>query len=158
MIPHLAFVWFFSFSSTSYVVPVVLYNAKKVSYSNMHIENKNQNVKRRIETKNIYFLIFELKIPRTLILWRRLVLWIKMAATLASHVLVIIFVNLMFVNFKNFTILVWNIWVIYGSWKSWGSAVFDSKHQKQFIIHSSKLLNLIPDCSNMVKKINCFPI
>ena len=34
----------------------------------MHIENKNQNVKRRIETKNIYFLIFELKIPRTLIL------------------------------------------------------------------------------------------
>ena len=31
------------------------------------------------------------------------------------------------VNFKNFIILFWNIWVIYGSWKTWGSAVFDSK-------------------------------
>ena len=58
----------------------------------MHIENKNKNTKRRIETKNIHFFIFELKNRRMLILWTRLVLWIKIAATLASHVLVVIFV------------------------------------------------------------------
>ena len=50
-----------------------------------------------METKNIHF-ILELKNPRTLILWRRLVLWLEMAATLGSHILVIIFVE-----FKNFS-------------------------------------------------------
>ena len=34
------------------------------------------------------------------------------------------------VDFKNFIILFWNITVIYGSWKSWGNAVFDSEHIK----------------------------
>ena len=97
MMPRLTFVWFFSFRSTSYVVPVILYNARKVSNSNMHIEKKNQNTTRTMETKNIHF-ILELKNPRTLILWRRLVLWLEMAATLGSHVLVIIFVE-----FKNFS-------------------------------------------------------
>ena len=67
---------------------VVLYNAKKVSNSNMHIESKNQNTKRTINT-----FIFVLKSPRTLILWRRLVLWLQMTATLASHVLIVIFVE-----------------------------------------------------------------
>ena len=33
--------WFFSLSSTSYIVPVVLYHTKKVSNLNMHIESKN---------------------------------------------------------------------------------------------------------------------
>ena len=42
---------------------VVLYNAKKVSNSNMHIESKNQSTKRTINT-----FIFVLKSPRTLIL------------------------------------------------------------------------------------------
>ena len=56
----------------------------------MHIESKNQNTKRRMETKYILYFIFELKNPKTLILWRRLVLWVKIAATLASHVLVVI--------------------------------------------------------------------
>ena len=64
----------------------------KVSYSNIHIESKNQNTKGRIETKNIQFFIYELKNPRMLIPWWRLVLWVKMAATLASHVLAVIFV------------------------------------------------------------------
>ena len=41
----------------------------------------------------MHFFIFELKNPRMLILWRRLVLWLKMAATLVSHVLVLIFDN-----------------------------------------------------------------
>ena len=58
----------------------------------MHIESKNQNTKRKMETKNIHFFIFELKNLRTLSLWRRLVLWVKIAATLASHVLVVIFI------------------------------------------------------------------
>ena len=56
----------------------------------MHTESKNQNTKRRMETKNIPYFIFELKNPRMLILWRRLVLWVKIAATLAGHVLVVI--------------------------------------------------------------------
>ena len=63
MIPRLIFVWFFSFSGTSYVVPIVLYNVKKVSNSNMHMESKTQNTKRRMETKNIHYFIFELKNP-----------------------------------------------------------------------------------------------
>ena len=32
----------------------------------MHIESKNQNTKRKMETKNIHFFIFELKNLRTL--------------------------------------------------------------------------------------------
>ena len=79
-------------SSTSYIVPVVLYNAKKVSSSNIHMECKTQNTKRTMETKNIHFFIFELKNPTTLILRRWLVPWLKMAATLARHVLVFIFI------------------------------------------------------------------
>ena len=34
------------------------------------------------------------------------------------------------VNFWNLIILFWSIWVIYGSWKSWRSIVFDSEHVK----------------------------
>ena len=68
MIPRLTFVWFFPFSSTSYLVPIVLYNTKKASNSNMPIESKNPNTKRRMKTKNIHFFIFELKIPGVLIL------------------------------------------------------------------------------------------
>ena len=34
------------------------------------------------------------------------------------------------VNFKNLIILFWNIWIIYSSWKSWRSIVFDSEHIK----------------------------
>ena len=58
----------------------------------MHIKSKNQNTKRRMETKNVPYFIFELKNPRMLILWRRLVLCVNIAATLAYHVLVVIFV------------------------------------------------------------------
>ena len=61
IIPCLTFVWFFSFSSTFYVVPVVLYNAKKVGHSNVHIKSKNQNTKRRMKTKNINFFYFLIK-------------------------------------------------------------------------------------------------
>ena len=66
MIPHTIFVWFFSLSSTSYVVPIVLYNTKKIGHSNTHIQSKNLNTKRRMETKNIPYFIFELKNPKTL--------------------------------------------------------------------------------------------
>ena len=68
MIPCLTLARFFSLSSTSFIVPLVLYNAKKVIYVNMHIESKNQNTKRRMETKNMPFFIFKLKNPTTLIL------------------------------------------------------------------------------------------
>ena len=126
MISCLTFVWFFSFSSTSYVVPVVLYNVKDVSNPKMHIESKNQNTKETKETKNIQFFIFGLQNPRMLILWRRLVLWLKTAATLHFGC----YFRCSLVNFKNFIILFRKIWVIYGLRKSWGSAVFDSEHIK----------------------------
>ena len=45
-----------------------------------------------MDTKNIPYFIFELKNARMLILWRRLVLWVKIAAALASYVLVVNFV------------------------------------------------------------------
>ena len=85
-----------------------------------------------MENKNIPYFIFELKNPRTLILWRRLVLWEKIAATLARHVIenVSCYFRRSLVNSKNGIILFWSIWVIYGSWKSWRSIVFDSEHVK----------------------------
>ena len=61
MVPCTTFVWFFCFGSTSYVIPVVRYNAKKVSHSNMHVESKNQNTKRRVETKSIPYFCFWIK-------------------------------------------------------------------------------------------------
>ena len=90
-------VWFlawylFDFSPSVVHLPIVFYNAKNVSHSNTHIESKNQNTKRRMETKNIFYFIFELKNPRMVILWRRLVLWVKIAAALANQVLVVIFI------------------------------------------------------------------
>ena len=93
-------VWFleqYLFNFSPSVVHLMLFllffvMQKKVSHSNMHIKSKNQNIKRRMETKNISYFTFELKNPTLLIQWRRLVLWVKIATTLASHVLVVIFV------------------------------------------------------------------
>ena len=39
-------------------IPVALYNPKKVTYSNKNVENNNQNINRRKETKNILFFSF----------------------------------------------------------------------------------------------------
>ena len=48
------------------------------------------------------------------------------------------------VNFKNLIILFWNIWVIYDSRKSWGSAVFwFGIYQKRFVIRDLESLNSI---------------
>ena len=71
---------------------------KRLSHSNTHVEN--QNTKRRMETKNIPYFWFWINdvgglIERRLVLgflWRRLVLWVKIPLTLASHILVVIFV------------------------------------------------------------------
>ena len=61
MIPRTTVVWFYSFSGTSYVVPIVLYIAKKVSHSNMHVKSENQNTKRRVEIKSIPCFCFWIK-------------------------------------------------------------------------------------------------
>ena len=115
MIPRITFVWVLSFSSASYVVPAVLYNAKTVSHSNTHVESENQNMKRRLETKNIPYFCFWTKLC-----WRANSL--KNTSSISSiskdssdlnksrfgcyfcHSLV---------NFKNLIILFWNKWVIY---------------------------------------------
>ena len=56
MIPRLNLFHFSpSVVSTSYVVPVVLYNVIKATNSNMHIKSKIQNTKIRMETKNMLF-------------------------------------------------------------------------------------------------------
>ena len=47
------------------------------------------------------------------------------------------------VSFKNLIILFWNIWVIYGLWKSWRSSVWFGTYKKQFVIHDPESLNLI---------------
>ena len=43
------------------------------------------------------------------------------------------------VNFKNFIILFWSIWVIYGLWKSWGSSVFNLQHIKMICNSQSRI-------------------
>ena len=63
---------------------------KRLSHSNTHVEN--QNTKRRMEPKNIPYFWFWINDVGGLILWRRLVLWVKIPLTLASHTLVVIFV------------------------------------------------------------------
>ena len=68
MIPRLRFVVFSFFSSTSYVVSVVLYNAKKVSNSNMQSKVKIKTPKEEWKLKIYTFFIFELENSRTLIL------------------------------------------------------------------------------------------
>ena len=61
MAPRTTLVWFFSFSSTSYIVPIVLYNTKKVNHANMLIESKNENNKKRMETKIMPYFCFWIK-------------------------------------------------------------------------------------------------
>ena len=56
---HLTLVSFFFFSSVCDVVPVVLYNAEKVSNLDVHIKGKNQNTKRRMETRISFCFVFE---------------------------------------------------------------------------------------------------
>ena len=63
---------------------------RQVIQTHIESESENQNTKGRMETKNLPF--FLIKDAGGLNLWRRLVLWVKMAATLATHVLVVIFV------------------------------------------------------------------
>ena len=118
MIPRITFVWFFFFSSTSYVVPVVLYNAKKASHSNTHIESESQNIKKRMETKNIpYFCIW--------IKWCRRVNSVKKNSCMSKYSSNLsqsrfgCYFRCSLVDFKNLIILFWNTWVMmYGSWKS----------------------------------------
>ena len=60
MIPCRTFVSLFFFNSTSDVVPIILYIAKMISYSNTHVKSENQNIKRTMETKSIYSIfVFE---------------------------------------------------------------------------------------------------
>ena len=127
MIPRTTFIWFFSFSSISYVVPVVLYNTRKVSHSNTHIESKNQNTRRRMDTKNIpFFLIKQSYRPNSM---REASSMSKDSNNLRKPHFGCYFCRSL-VNFKNLIILFWNIWIIYSSWKSWRSIVFDSEHIK----------------------------
>ena len=48
----------------------------------MHISSKNQNTKRRVEIKNILYFRFLIK--------KRQVPWVKMAVTLASHIVIVV--------------------------------------------------------------------
>ena len=129
MIPHTTFTWFFSFSSTSYVVPDVHYNAKKASHSNTHIESKNRNTKRRMETENIPYLCFWVKQFYRANFLKKANSMSKDSNNLSKPRFNCYFRRSL-VNLKNLIILFWNIWIIYGSWKSWWSIAFDSEHVK----------------------------
>ena len=56
-----------------------------------------------------------------------------------------------FVNFKDFVIVFWNLWVIYGSWKSW-SVVFASgkTNDSQFAIPNRLFRSLFNNRFNLV--------
>ena len=126
MIPRTKFIWFFSFSSTSYVVPVVLYDAKNVSHSSMHVESENQNTKRRIETKNIPYFCFWIKQSYRANSMKKASSMSKDSSNLSKPHFDCHFRRSL-VNFKNLIILFCNIWIIYGSCKSWRSIAFDSE-------------------------------
>ena len=137
MISYTTVVWFFSFSSTSYVVPVVLYNAKNVIHSNMHVDfdmfilpsSENQTTKSRMETKNIHYFCFWIK-------WCWRVNSMKKTSSMSKGSSNVsksrfgCYFRRRIVNFKNLIILFWYIWVIYGSWKSYRGGVFYSEHIK----------------------------
>ena len=53
MIARTTFVWFYSFNSTCHIVPVVPFITQERKVIQTHVESKNQNTKRRLETKNI---------------------------------------------------------------------------------------------------------
>ena len=128
MIPRTTFVWFSSFRSTSYVL-IVLYQAKKVSHSNTDIESKNQYTKRRMETKYITYFCFWIKQSYRTNSMKKASSMSKDSNNLSKPHFGCYFRRSL-VNFKNLIILFWNIWIIYGSWKSWRSIVFDLEDTK----------------------------
>ena len=129
MISSTKFIWFFSIRGTSYAFPIVLYNGKKVSHSNTCIESKNQNAKRRMETKNISYFCFWIKQSYRANSMKKATSMNKESNNLSKPHFGCYFCRSL-VNFKNLIILFWNIWIIYGSWKSWRSNVFDLEHVK----------------------------
>ena len=128
MIPRTTFVWFSSFRSTSYVL-IVLYQAKKVSHSNTDIESKNQYTKRRMETKYIPYFCFWIKQSCRANSMKKASSMSKDSNNLSKPHFGCYFRRSL-INFKNLIILFWNIWIIYGSWKSWRSIVFDLEDTK----------------------------
>ena len=129
-------VWFLTqdlFDFSPSVVHLTLFKLffrmqKRRSYSNTYIKTKNQNTKRRMETKNITYFCF----------------WIKQSYRVSSmkntssmskdnsnfnkaHFGCYFCCSL--VNFKNI-IIFWNTWIVYDSWKCWRSIAFDSEDIK----------------------------
>ena len=98
------------------------------------------------QLQNIPYSILEWKNPRMLILWRRLVLRVKIAANISKPRFSCYFCRSL-VNFKNL-ILFWNIWVIYGFWQSWRNIMFDSEpiYKRWFIIRDFETQNSMSVC------------
>ena len=117
MVPCTTFVSFFCFGSTSSVIPVVRYNAKKVSHSNMHVESKNQNTKRRVETKSIPYFCFWIKWYWRANFMKKTSSMSKDSSNLSKSRFGCNFRRSL-VNFKILIIHFWNIWVASDSWKS----------------------------------------
>ena len=117
MIPCRTFVSLFFFNSTSDVVPIILYIAKMISYSNTHVKSENQNTKRTMETKSILYFCFWIK-------WCWRANSMKMTSSMSkdssslSKSCFSCYYHCSIVNFKNLIILFWNVWVMHGLWRS----------------------------------------
>ena len=127
---QLIWLWFFEqnlFDFSPSVVHLRLFPLffimQKICHSNMYAKNENQNAesenkntKRRIETKNITYFCFWIKwcwransMKKTSCISKDSSNFSKSRFDYFCHSLV---------NFKNLIIIFWNIWVMYGSWKS----------------------------------------
>ena len=130
MIPCTTFVWSFSFSSTcSFNCSRSSLYRKKVSHSNTHVESKNQNTKRRMETQNIPYFYFWMKKFCRANSMKKASSMNRDSNNLSKPYFDCYFCRSL-VNFKNLIILFWNIWIIYGPCKSWSSIAFDSENIK----------------------------
>ena len=133
------------------LLPLFFITQKWLSHSTMHVESENQNTKGTIETKNILYFCFWIKWCWGANSMKKTCSMGKGSSDLSKSQFGCHFCRSL-VNFKNLIILFWNLWVMYGSWKSWRSVVFDSKHKKQFVIGDPKSLYKIPGLFNLVWK------
>ena len=128
---HCTFVWFFSFSRTSYVVPVVLYSAKNVSQGKvthiLHVKIKTPKEEWKLKIYLIF--CFWIKQSYRANSMKKASSMNKDSINLRKPHFGWYFCHSIF-NFKNLIILFWNIWIIYGSWKSWKCIMFDSEDIK----------------------------
>ena len=111
MITCTAFVWFFSFVSTSYVVPVVPYNARKINKSFKRISKVKSKTLRMEESKNVPYFCLWIKWYWRANSMKETSSMSKNRSNLCKSCFYCYF-HRSLVNFKNLIICFWNIRVM----------------------------------------------